>query len=199
MRQIFLIGLLTALMTSTVFGADIVADAKDKSALAFEMKTLTGKPVKLDYYKGKVVMMVNVASECGLTPQYKQLQALHKKYADKGLAILGFPCNQFGRQEPGSAKDIEQFCTKNYGVEFDMFSKVDVNGDEACDLYKYLTKLETKPKAAGKVSWNFEKFLLDREGKVVARFEPQTAPDDAQVVKLLEAALAQKPTKKNAG
>jgi glutathione peroxidase len=117
------------------------------------------------------------------------LQALHKKYAEQGLAILGFPCNQFGKQEPGSATEIRDFCTKNYGVSFDMFEKIDVNGDDANSFYKHLTSLDLKPAGSGKISWNFEKFLIDREGNVVARFSPRTSPDDAEVVAAIEKAL----------
>lgn len=164
-------------------------------ALAFQMKSLAGKKVDLGDYHDKVVLIVNVASRCGLTPQYEQLQSLHKKYADKGLAVLAFPCNQFGSQEPGTAQEIQTFCKKNYGVEFDLFEKIDVNGKDACALYKYLTKLKTKPASAGDISWNFEKFLLDRDGKVIARFSPRVKPDDAQVVKMIEASLASKSEK----
>ncbi len=160
------------------------------NALSYEMQTLAGENVALSKYDGQVVLMVNVASECGLTPQYEQLQALHKQYADKGLAVVGFPCNQFGGQEPGSADEIQTFCKSNYGVEFDMFAKVDVNGDNACDLYKYLTGLETQPQGAGKISWNFEKFLVNREGNVVARFSPQVKPDAPEVIEAIEGALA---------
>lgn len=163
---------------------------KVSNALNFKMKSLEGKPVSLNKYQGKVVLIVNVASECGLTPQYEQLQALHDKYGSKGLAILGFPCNQFGKQEPGAALEIREFCTENYGVKFDLFEKVDVNGDGACPLYKYLTALELKPKGSGKVSWNFEKFLVSRDGDVVARFEPRTKPNAADVTELIERELA---------
>ena len=110
--------------------------------------------------------------------QYKQLQALHEKYAKDGLAILGFPCNQFLSQEPGTADEIKEFCRVNYGVSFDMFAKVEVNGDGACDFYKNLTALDTKPVGPGKISWNFEKFIIGRNGEVVARFSPRTKPDD---------------------
>lgn len=158
-------------------------------ALAFKMKTLDGKDVDLAKYQGKVVLFVNVASQCGLTPQYEQLQALHDKYGEKGLAVIGVPCNQFGGQEPGSAEEIQEFCKDNYGVTFDLLAKVDVNGDEACPLYKYLTALKTKPAGEGKISWNFEKFLVNREGQVVARFAPRTKPDDAAVVEAIEGAL----------
>ena len=134
--------------------------------LNFTMNSLDGKPVELSKYRGKVVLMVNVASQCGYTPQYKQLQALHEKYADKGLAILGFPANDFGQQEPGTDKDIAEFCEKNYGVEFDMFSKVVVTGDKKCALYEFLTAEKTDPKHAGEVKWNFEKFLISRNGEI---------------------------------
>jgi glutathione peroxidase len=138
-------------------------------------------------------MVVNVASKCGLTPQYQQLQALHERYSAKGLAILGFPCNQFGAQEPGTADEIKQFCRTNYGVTFDMLAKIEVNGDGACPLYKHLTALDTKPKGAGKISWNFEKFIIGRSGEVVARFAPPTKPDDPIVLKVIEAELAKSP------
>ena len=163
---------------------------KAPPALAFEMETLDGKKVALDTYSGKVILVVNVASECGLTPQYEGLQELYEKYKDKGLVILGFPCNQFGSQEPGTAAEIKSFCTKNYGVTFDMFAKVDVNGDNAAPFFKHLTSLETKPKGAGKIGWNFEKFLIGRDGTVAARFAPTIAPDADDLVKQIEDLLA---------
>jgi glutathione peroxidase len=181
------------LVSAMLDGSSAEEKKKEKTvtakALSFKMKSLAGKEVDLGKYQGKVVLVVNVASECGLTPQYEQLQALHEKYADRGLAVLGFPCNQFGKQEPGDSKDIQKFCEANYGVKFEMFSKVDVNGAEACELYKHLTKVDTKPKGSGKVGWNFEKFLLNREGEVVARFDPQTKPDADEVVSLIEKSL----------
>ncbi len=170
-----------------------VSMAEDKApALAFKMESLDGKPVELKKYAGKVVLVVNVASQCGLTPQYTDLQDLYSKYKDQGLVVLGFPCNQFGGQEPGTSKEISEFCTTKYGVTFDMFNKVDVNGDKACDLYKYLTSQDTKPQGAGKISWNFEKFLIGRDGKVIARFNPRTAPESKEVVEAIEKALAAK-------
>jgi len=162
------------------------------SPLSYTMKSLDGQDVDLSKYKGKVVLIVNVASECGLTGQYKPLQRLHEKYKDEGFVVLGFPCNQFGSQEPGSAEEIKTFCTKNYGVTFDMFAKVDVNGDNAAPLYKTLTATSTKPAGPGKISWNFEKFLIGRDGQVVARFSPRTEPSDDQVVSAIEAELAKK-------
>jgi glutathione peroxidase len=183
---------LTSLVCLTLVVAVIAgrATAEEKSALNFKMKTLEGKEVDLKQYQGKVVLLVNVASQCGLTPQYKQLQSLHEKYGDKGLAVVGVPCNQFGKQEPGSAGEIREFCSANYGVEFDLLAKVDVNGEDASPLYKHLTSLDTKPKGAGPISWNFEKFVLDRQGNVIARFAPRTSPDDAELVSTIEMALA---------
>lgn len=179
----------TLLMTVSTQAAD---DAKPSEALKLTMTSLRGEDIPLKKFAGQVVLIVNVASECGLTPQYEQLQALHEKYSEKGLAVLGFPCNQFGKQEPGSAAEIQEFCSTQYGVKFPMFAKVDVNGENACDLYKHLTGLSTKPKGPGDISWNFEKFLLDREGNVIARFEPRTRPDSPEVVKAIESALAKK-------
>jgi glutathione peroxidase len=163
---------------------------KVASALSFQMKSLDGKPVDLSKYQGKVVLMVNVASKCGLTPQYAGLEKLHEKYADKGLAILGFPANEFLSQEPGSDAEISEFCTSKYGVKFDMFSKVVVKGDGQCPLYKFLTSEDTDPKFAGDIKWNFEKFLLDRQGNVINRFSPKVTPESPEVVQAIEAALA---------
>lgn len=163
---------------------------QEGTVLKFTMKSLDGTDVDLAKFTGQVVMIVNVASKCGFTPQYQQLQQLHEKYAKQGLAILGFPCNQFLWQEPGSATEIQEFCRVKYGVTFDMFAKVDVKGKNACDLYKYLTALDTQPKGAGKISWNFEKFLVDRSGNVVARFGSRTKPDAPEVVEIIERELA---------
>lgn len=161
--------------SSKAAGSETKAKAS-KMALDFEVKNIGGEATKLDKYKGKVVVMVNVASKCGLTPQYEKLQSLYSDHKDDGLVILGFPCNQFGSQEPGTEAEIKTFCQENYGVEFDMFSKLNVNGDEAAPLYKYLTAQETNPKGAGKVKWNFEKFVIGRDGKVAGRFGPRVDP-----------------------
>ena len=160
--------------------------------LSFTMKSLGGKDVDLSKYEGKVVLIVNVASKCGLTPQYEQLQALHENHAEDGLAVLGFPCNQFLWQEPGTAEKIREFCRVNYGVTFDMFAKVKVKGDGACDLYQTLTAHDTEPVGPGKISWNFEKFVIGRNGEVVARFSPRTKPDDPELLKVIEAELKKK-------
>jgi len=171
------------------------ADAKAeeaKSVLDFTVKDIDGKDVPLSRYKGKVLLVVNVASKCGLTPQYEQLEALHEKYGEKGLAVLGFPANDFGSQEPGTEAEIKEFCSTKFGVKFDMFSKVSVKGDDCCDLYKFLTSEQKNEKFAGDIKWNFTKFLVGRDGKVVARFEPRTKPDDADVIKAVEAELEKK-------
>lgn len=177
-----------------VSGSMVMAQEKQKvpAALNFKMKSLAGKEVDLAKYQGKVLLIVNVASECGYTPQYKPMQALHEKYSGQGLAVIGVPCNQFGAQEPGSEQQIQAFCDKNYGVKFDMLSKVDVNGPNACGLYQYLTKVSTKPEGPGKIGWNFEKFVIGRNGEVVARFSPGTEPNDPEVLKVIEAELAKK-------
>ena len=165
---------------------------KTSPALSFKMNSLDGKEVDLSQYQGQVVMIVNVASYCGNTPQYKQLEALHEKYGKEGLAVLGFPCNQFGGQEPGTAEDIQKFCTTKFQVSFPLFAKIEVNGDNACPLYKYLTALDAQTKGKGAVSWNFEKFVIGRNGEVVARFKPGTKPDAPEVLKVIEAELAKK-------
>ena len=160
--------------------------------LNLTMKSLDGKDVDLKKYHGKVVMIVNVASKCGLTPQYEGLQALHEKHSGDGLAVLGFPCNQFLGQEPGTAEEIEEFCRANYGVSFDLFAKVKVKGDGACELYKILTAQDTEPVGPGQISWNFEKFIIGRNGEIVARFSPRTKPDDAKLLRAIDSELAKK-------
>jgi len=139
-----------------------------------------GKPVKLSKYKGKVLLIVNTASECGFTPQYKGLEALYEKFHGKGLEVLGFPCNQFGAQEPGDEKAIEQFCEINYGVTFPMFAKVDVNGDDASPLFKHLKGAKKGILGSEAIKWNFTKFLVDRDGNVVERYAPKTEPKELE-------------------
>ncbi|MFO1413008.1 MAG: glutathione peroxidase [Burkholderiales bacterium] len=143
----------------------------------FTVKDIAGKQVKLDRYRGQALLVVNVASKCGFTPQYKGLEALYQRYHARGLEILGFPCNQFGGQEPGDEKEIAQFCELNFGVTFPLFAKIDVNGDDAAPLYKYL-KAE-KPGLLGSeaIKWNFTKFLVDRDGKPVKRYAPNDTPE----------------------
>lgn len=154
------------------------------------LKDIDGKEVTLKAYEGKVLLLVNVASQCGLTPQYQALQALQEKYAAKGFTVLAFPSNDFGAQEPGSNEEIKQFCTGKYKVSFPLFDKVHVKGEGQHALYKSLTGKEGA--FPGDVKWNFGKFLIGRDGKPLARFEPRTAPDDAALVKAVEDALAQK-------
>ena len=143
----------------------------------FTVDDIEGKPVKLDRFKGKVLLVVNTASKCGFTPQYKGLEALYRKYHDRGLEVLGFPCNQFGAQEPGSEQEIATFCQTNYDVTFPMFAKIDVNGDATAPLYRHLK--HEKPGLLGTeaIKWNFTKFLVDRDGRVVARFAPNDTPE----------------------
>jgi glutathione peroxidase len=162
-----------------------------KSVYDFKMKNIDGNEVALDAYKGKVLLFVNVASKCGLTPQYKEIQALYEKYKDKGLVVLGFPANNFMGQEPGSDKDIKEFCTLKYDVTFPMFSKISVKGSDQHPLYKYLTSKDENGVIDAKVSWNFQKFLVSKSGKVITSFGPQTSVTEADVTKAIEAALAQ--------
>ncbi|MGB7998809.1 MAG: glutathione peroxidase [Anaerobacillus sp.] len=144
---------------------------------SFTAETLQGKDMPLSEYNGKVLLIVNTASKCGLTPQYEGLQELYTSLEDKPFEVLGFPCNQFGAQEPGSENDIQEFCSINYGVSFPMFAKVDVNGDDAHPLYHYLTQ-EAPEVEHGDIPWNFTKFLVDKNGEVVKRYEPTTEPGD---------------------
>jgi glutathione peroxidase len=159
---------------------------ENPKALDFQMKTIDGEDVSLSKYAGKVVVFVNVASQCGFTRQYKQLQELHANYADKGVAVVGVPCNQFGGQEPGTPEEIVEFCQKNYGVEFDLLSKVDVKGKGQTGLYKYLTNLDLAPKGKGDVRWNFEKFVLDKSGKPIARFASNVKPDSDEFMSVIK-------------
>jgi len=142
----------------------------------FEAQTISGKKVKLGDYKDKALLIVNTASKCGLTPQYEGLEALYEAYKDQGLVVLGFPCNQFGRQEPGNGRDIEEFCQLNYGVSFPMFAKINVNGRNADPLFKYLKKSKKGILGSEKIKWNFTKFLINRNGDVVARYAPTVKP-----------------------
>ena len=157
----------------------------------FQAKTLRGDDCNLSSFEGKVCLIVNVASACGLTPQYDGLQRLYTEYRDQGFEVLGFPCNQFGAQEPGTDEEIATFCVTNFGVEFPMFSKVDVNGDERHLLYGWLTGAATEPDGEGDIAWNFAKFLVGKDGSIVARFEPPTEPcADAVKAKVEEALRA---------
>ncbi|MEU9569990.1 glutathione peroxidase [Streptomyces massasporeus] len=160
------------------------------SPLDVEIGALQGGPADLSQYAGKAVLVVNVASKCGLTPQYTGLEKLHEQYAERGFSVLGVPCNQFLGQEPGSADEIAEFCSATYGVTFPLTEKVEVNGEGRHPLYDRLTGFADAEGHSGDIRWNFEKFLIGRDGQVVARFSPQTEPDAAEVVAAIEAQLA---------
>jgi glutathione peroxidase len=147
-----------------------------KSIYDFAVKDIHGKEQKLDRYKGKVMLIVNVASKCGFTPQYEGLETLYENMHDRGLEVLGFPCNQFGAQEPGTEKEIESFCDLNYGVKFPLYAKIDVNGGKTAPLYKHLKKEKPGLLGSEAIKWNFTKFLIDRRGKVVERYAPNVEP-----------------------
>lgn len=154
-----------------------------------ELSRLNGKPESLSAYSGKVVLAVNVASRCGFTPQYAGLQALQDRYADRGFTVLGFPCNQFFHQEPGTAEQIQEFCSLNYGVSFPLFAKLDVKGEGQHPLYSLFSETPDDSGKAGNVSWNFEKFLVGRDGRVVRRFRSKVTPEDPTIVEALESLL----------
>jgi len=153
------------------------------------LHTLTGEPTTLGEFKGKAVLVVNVASKCGLTPQYTGLERLQERYAERGFTVAGFPCNQFGGQEPGTAEEIGTFCSTTYGVSFPLFEKIDVNGDDRHPLYAELTAVPDAEGAAGDIQWNFEKFLIDPSGAIVGRFRPMTEPEDEKITSGIEAVL----------
>jgi glutathione peroxidase len=153
------------------------------------LTTLDGQPASLGDLAGKTLLVVNVASKCGLTPQYTGLEALQERFADRGFSVVGFPCNQFGGQEPGSAEEIAEFCSATYGVSFPMFEKIDVNGSGRHPVYTELTALADADGEAGDIQWNFEKFLIGPDGKPVARFRPRTEPESDEVVSAIEASL----------
>src|ERR1035438_3230895 len=165
--------------------------AESKSIYDFTMKSIDGQQVSLKTYHGKVVLLVNVASKCGFTPQYTGLEALYEKYKDRGLVIVGIPANNFGSQEPGTNEEIKTFCSNKYNVTFPMMAKVSVLGDDKTPLYSFLTDKSANPQIAGDIKWNFTKFLFDRTGKPVARFEPSIKPESPEVAAAIESALGQ--------
>jgi Glutathione peroxidase len=167
---------LIAMLTSSAFAASSVHE--------FSLPAIDGAPAPLSAYKGRVVLIVNVASKCGYTPQYAGLEKLYEKYKDHGFVILGFPANNFGAQEPGTNEEIKSFCSRNYNVTFPLYSKISVSGDDKAPLYKYLTDT-----TSGEIRWNFTKFLVDGDGKIIARFEPKVAPDSPELVAAVEKAL----------
>jgi glutathione peroxidase len=153
------------------------------------LKTVQGKDAKLSDFKGKEIMVVNVASQCGNTPQYAVLEALQKKYESKGFTVVGFPCNQFGQQEPGSSQEIATFCASNYGITFPIFEKIEVNGPGRSDIYKALTPIADESGHSGDIRWNFEKFVISADGTKVTRLAPKTQPDDPKVIAAIENGL----------
>lgn len=168
-----------------------MALAADKSVYDFTLNSIDGQPASFGAYKGKVLMVVNVASRCGYTPQYSALESVYEKYKDRGLVIVGVPANNFGAQEPGTNQEIKTFCTRKYNVQFPMMSKVSVKGSDTTPLYRYLTDSTLSPKTGGEIKWNFTKFLFDRNGNIAARFEPEVTPDSPQVIAAVEKALGQ--------
>jgi glutathione peroxidase len=171
-----IVGTLLLLLTTNIYAKDTTMD----KIYDFKVKTIQGEETTLAEYKGKVLLIVNVASKCGYTPQYDGLEILYKKYKDKGLVVLGFPCNQFGSQEPGSETEIHNFCRVNFGVTFPMFSKINVNGADTHLLYRYLKSEQTGILGTEAIKWNFTKFLIDKEGNVVERFGSSTTPSELE-------------------
>ncbi len=164
--------------------------AGDKTIYDFTLNSIDGQPAPLAAYKGHVVMLVNVASRCGFTPQYTALEAIYEKYKDRGFVIVGIPANNFGSQEPGTNQEIKTFCSSKYNVTFPMMAKVSVKGDDQTPLYQYLTDKAASPKTGGEIQWNFTKFLVGADGQIVARFEPKVTPDSPEVTAAIEKALA---------
>jgi glutathione peroxidase len=182
-------GIAAAYRLGFIFNPSPSIAPPQKSMYEFTMKDIDGNDIKLDAYRGKVAMIVNTASKCGLTPQYEGLQDLYDKYKDRGFVVLGFPANNFMGQEPGTEKEIKDFCNLNYDVSFPMFSKISVKGTDQHPFYTFLTNKDTNPGFEGDITWNFEKFLTDRNGKIIARFSPKTTPDSPEVVSAIENAL----------
>jgi len=170
--------MLKIVLLMLIFTQILTSGDKKMSIYDFNVKTLTGQKIALSTYKGKVLLIVNVASKCGFTPQYKGLQTLYELYHDRGFEVLGFPCNQFREQEPANEKEIQQFCTLNYGVKFPMFAKIKVNGDDAHPLYRYLKKEQPGFLGTKSIKWNFTKFLVDRKGDVIKRYGSMTKPEE---------------------
>lgn len=190
-RAMTLAGMVFILTTMTSIQAGDNPSKGGKTSLIYDfaLKNIDGKDVKLNQYQGKALLLVNVASQCGYTPQYEGLQKIYSKYKDKGFVVLGFPANNFGAQEPGTDSEIKTFCSTKYNVTFPMFSKISVKGADKHPLYQYLTGEKTDPKFAGEISWNFNKFLIDKNGNIVARFDSKDTPETEKVVEAIEQAL----------
>ena len=170
-------------------GNDSPKGEKQAMIYNFALKSIDGKEVNLSQYRGKALLLVNVASQCGYTPQYEGLQKIYSKYKDRGLVVLGFPANNFGAQEPGTDQEIKTFCSTRYNVTFPMFSKISVKGPDQHPLYQYLTNAATNPKFPGEIKWNFNKFLVDKQGNIAARFDSKDAPESETVVGAIEKTL----------
>jgi len=183
MMKMMLLGLAGVAIAGMAFAASSVYD--------FTLNSIDGAATPLSSFKGKVVLLVNVASKCGFTPQYAGLEKLYETYKDKGFVIVGVPANNFGSQEPGSDAEIKTFCSRNYNVTFPMMSKLSVKGSDTTPLYQYLTDKSANPNTGGEIKWNFTKFLIDKKGNVINRFEPAVTPEAADLVKAVETALAQ--------
>jgi glutathione peroxidase len=191
--QLAIVAIALGLASSSFAAADAGKQGQTKSVLDFKLNDIDGKPVDLAKYKGKVLLVVNTASKCGHTPQYAALERVYDQYRAKGFEVLAFPANEFRGQEPGTNAEIKEFCTSKYDVSFPLFSKIVVKGDDMHPLYQFITSADANPKTAGEIKWNFTKFLVDREGKIVERFEPAVKPDDAKVTTAIQAELARKP------
>ncbi len=191
-RIVPLLVVAVSLLSVTCAAAAEEAAKKPSSVLDFQVNDIDGKPVDLSKYKGEVLLLVNTASQCGFTPQYEGLEEVYKKYKSQGFEVLAFPANEFGQQEPGTNEQIKEFCTTKYNVTFPVFSKIVVKGKGIHPLYAFLTGEATDPSFAGPIGWNFAKFLVDRKGEVIARFDPKTTPESGDVVQALEKALAEK-------
>lgn len=193
-RAFLIVAIVAAFGTTAYFALNNknIVLAKEKSVYDFTMKDIDGKEVRLDTYKGKVALLVNTASKCGYTPQYEGLEKIYEKYKAQGFVVLGFPANNFNGQEPGTNAEIKEFCTLKYKTSFPMFAKISVKGEDQHPLYKYLTSTDTDPKFAGDIKWNFNKFLIDKNGNIVARFDSKDTPESETVTKAIENSLAQK-------
>ncbi|MCX7640682.1 MAG: glutathione peroxidase [Pyrinomonadaceae bacterium] len=185
---IIAVTVITLLATAFFFDRkqEAINQNSSKSIYDFTVLDIDGNPVKMSKFKGNVLLIVNVASRCGYTPQYEGLQAIYEKYKEKGFYVLGFPANNFGNQEPGTNEEIKEFCTTRYRVTFPMFAKISVKGQDQHPLYKFLTDRETNPEFGGEITWNFNKFLIDRNGKIVARFSSKDKPESQLVIETIE-------------
>jgi len=188
-------GLAVVLTCAALMAQDGTASEENKplSVLSFTVQSIDGAAVNLSRYRGKVLLIVNTASRCGYTPQYAALEKIYQRYKDRGLAILAFPSNDFGGQEPGSNEQIREFCESKYNVTFDLFAKIAVRGQDQAPLYRFLTSRQTNPQFGGDIGWNFTKFLVGRDGRIVARYESKITPDSEAIIQAIEAELAKAP------